>query len=236
MKIDELRKKAGISQSEAAKQLGITSGDYKAIEKETIAPTMNQLAKLADLFGITVDALIGRKSPISLSRGETVWLNIRKSLSQDKLEVIAQMLNGVGGLQLSDNDIINICDTSNDCLTSYNEQAQYAQLFNAPKEEDVLTFDDFLILFKIYSGEKFAITFNESDVIKTKYSFTYEGKFYSSAEVSKILNRLCHKFGLMDSLVTFYETKKGIKWGDTYPKLNRKAKTLIQEKESEFKV
>lgn len=53
----ELRRKTGLSQTELARQLGVTN---KAVSKGEIGsakPGTDTLRKLAGLFGVTVDAL-----------------------------------------------------------------------------------------------------------------------------------------------------------------------------------
>lgn len=234
MKIKEIRKAAGLSQSDIAKLLKITTTEFVEIEEGFKEPSISQLIQLADKFGVNIDTILGHKSTAILSQGEAVWLNIRKSLPEDKLETLAQMINGVNNLQLSEMDIKNICDTSKDMLNN-DFETQISRLFKPIDDSNELTFDDYLILFKINSGEKIAIDFNDDNSIKTKYSFTHEGKFYSSTMVAKILNRLNDKFQLLAFEIMFYPTKKGAEWGDSYPKLNKRAKALLKEKETEFK-
>ena len=62
MKIYELRKNAGKSQSEIAKYLGISQSNYSKYELEVVMPSIATLIKLADFYGVTLDYLCGRSA------------------------------------------------------------------------------------------------------------------------------------------------------------------------------
>jgi transcriptional regulator with XRE-family HTH domain len=49
----KLRKRAGLSQSEVARRIGVTSEMVCRLEGGTARPSIQTLAKLADLFGVT---------------------------------------------------------------------------------------------------------------------------------------------------------------------------------------
>lgn len=234
MKIRETRETVGLTLAEVAKRLGISKGQYAQIEDETIEPTASQLLNLANIFGVSVDFLLEHSTPIS--QGEKTWLNIRKSLPEDKLKTVAQMLNGVNDLELNDDDINSICNVENDKLTDCDNDARMKRLFNIDDGDDELTFDDYLVLKKINDGEDIHFMSKDADTLKTNYSFTYEGKFYSSKEVTKILLRLDRKFELLGYYFVFSKTKKGYETSDEfYFELNKKGKSLLKAKEAELK-
>lgn len=54
------RKRAGYSQVEVAKALNVTQGSVSAWEKGRWEPDKKSLIRLAELYGVTVDALLGR--------------------------------------------------------------------------------------------------------------------------------------------------------------------------------
>lgn len=233
MKIRETREAAKLSQAEIAKQLGISTDKFVQIEDGVIEPTVSQLLNLANIFGVSVDYLLEHSTPIS--QGEKTWLNVRSSLPEDKLRTIAQMLNGVNDLQLNEEDINNICNTDKDRLSDCGSEAKLVLLFNST-EEDVLTFDDYLVLKKIADGEDIYVSDKDLNILKTNYSFTYGGKFYSSMQVSKILYRLEHKFDLLNGYFTLKKTQQGYKSDNkNYFSLNKKAKALLKAKEEEIK-
>lgn len=58
MGLIEQRKKAGLTQMDVAKALGITDSAVNQWEKGRTFPKTEQLPKLAKLFGCTVDELL----------------------------------------------------------------------------------------------------------------------------------------------------------------------------------
>lgn len=60
MKIASLRDKQGYTQEELADRLGISRAALSHYEKNRREPDFETLAKLADLFKVTIDYLIGR--------------------------------------------------------------------------------------------------------------------------------------------------------------------------------
>lgn len=234
MKIRETREAVGLTQAGIAKQLGMSTSDYVKIENGSVEPTVSQLLSLADSFSVSVDYLLERGSLVS--QGEKTWLNIRKSLPEDKLKTVAQMLNGVNDLELNDDDIDSICDLENDKLTDCGNDERMRRLFNVEEEGEELTFDDFLVLKKINDGEDIHFLTKDETTLKTNYSFTYEGKFYSSKEVTRILCRLDKIFNVLDYFFVVKETKKGHVCSDeNYFCLNRKGKSFLKAKEAELK-
>ncbi len=59
--IKELRLQNEWSQDYVAKQLGITYQSYQAYEKGIGIPSLENFIKLADLFDVSLDYLVGRK-------------------------------------------------------------------------------------------------------------------------------------------------------------------------------
>ncbi len=57
----ELRIASGLTQREVAEKLGISQPSYIRYEIGTAEPTLENLGKLADLFDVSVDSLLGRK-------------------------------------------------------------------------------------------------------------------------------------------------------------------------------
>lgn len=56
----ELRYKAGLTQDELAQKLGISKGSVAMWETNKRTPSTETLIRLADLFGVTTDYLLGR--------------------------------------------------------------------------------------------------------------------------------------------------------------------------------
>lgn len=61
MKLRELRIKSNFTQKEIAESLNVSSQTILNWENGIYEPKINQLIKLADLFNVSVDYLIGRK-------------------------------------------------------------------------------------------------------------------------------------------------------------------------------
>lgn len=58
--LKKFRKRAGYSQREVAEALHVTQGAVSSWEAGRWEPDQQNLSALADLFGVSVDALIGR--------------------------------------------------------------------------------------------------------------------------------------------------------------------------------
>ena len=62
MKIKDLRKAAGLTQSQLAEAMGVGQSTVCNWENGVAAPMASMLPKLADLLGCTIDALFGREA------------------------------------------------------------------------------------------------------------------------------------------------------------------------------
>lgn len=60
-RLRELRRIYGYTQQRVADALGISQPSYIRYENGSAEPTLENLAKLADLFDVSVDYLLGRK-------------------------------------------------------------------------------------------------------------------------------------------------------------------------------
>lgn len=68
-RIKELRKSKGYTQSKLANLLNVTQANLSGWETEKWEPDSNALSKLADIFGVSVDYLLGRdETPIPTYR------------------------------------------------------------------------------------------------------------------------------------------------------------------------
>ena len=236
MKIKEIRKKLGMTLSEVSKDLKIPVDEYEALENGKCVPSIEQLIKLSDLFGVSIDKLLGHinQNSRNLSGGELIWLNIRKSLSQEKLKTITEMLNGLSDLELSEIDMEKICKIEEDEINDFadSNDNRMKRLFNPQQGISDLNFDDYLILQKINEGENICFAMDDKEKrIETNYSFTYEGKVYSKKIVGKILEKLIYDCDLLNLLFYFQKRDKY----DMGVTLKRKAKALLQENKENLK-
>ena len=58
----QARKSAGLTQQQAADAIGVVQSAYKNYEQGNREPKGDILVKLADLFGVTTDYLLGRNT------------------------------------------------------------------------------------------------------------------------------------------------------------------------------
>ena len=68
MRLKELRKAKGLTQSELAKVIGYSSLSYARYEKGEREPDIRTLCELADYFNVSVDYLLGRTENPNINR------------------------------------------------------------------------------------------------------------------------------------------------------------------------
>lgn len=61
MNIKDIRLRKGLTQSEVASALGVSSVVYSRYENGKRQPSIDTLIQMADIFGVTVDYLLGRQ-------------------------------------------------------------------------------------------------------------------------------------------------------------------------------
>ena len=71
-RIVENRKRIGLTQDQLAEQLGVTAQAVSKWENDQSCPDIALLPKLANIFGITTDALLGREEPQPVYEAEVV--------------------------------------------------------------------------------------------------------------------------------------------------------------------
>jgi len=82
--IRALRQARGISQVELAKRLGVTKQSVSNWENDNIQPSVEMVIKLAGVFSVSTDYLLG------LERGEYLDMT---GLSQEKIAHIRQLVD-----------------------------------------------------------------------------------------------------------------------------------------------
>ena len=82
--IRALRQAKGISQVELAKRLGVTKQSVSNWENDNIQPSVEMVVKLAGIFSVSTDYLLG------LEQGE--YLDVT-GLSQEKIAHIRQLVD-----------------------------------------------------------------------------------------------------------------------------------------------
>lgn len=59
--LETLRKEYGYTQSEVAEKLGVTYQSYQAYERGIAAPSLKNFIRLAELYDVSLDFLVGKK-------------------------------------------------------------------------------------------------------------------------------------------------------------------------------
>ncbi|MBQ9544016.1 MAG: helix-turn-helix domain-containing protein [Clostridia bacterium] len=104
MRIKELRKKKGLSQKQLAEMLNVAATTLGYWEKEIYEPNTETLKKIADIFNVSIDYLLGRetkKAPGLQYDGETNVITIaardggviERKLSDDQLNALKAILD-----------------------------------------------------------------------------------------------------------------------------------------------
>ena len=74
-RLKELRKSRGLTQTEVAKQIGISQNSYSYWENGKVKIDNNSLKRLADLFNVTVDYILDRNTE-NLNNNKGKWINV----------------------------------------------------------------------------------------------------------------------------------------------------------------
>lgn len=95
-RLSELRKKNGYTQKQLADALNLSQQIVSNIERNTTAPDVKFLHGAADLYKISLDELIGRKTLITEeSSYEQQILNVVETMDDTKKELSLRLLNEV---------------------------------------------------------------------------------------------------------------------------------------------
>lgn len=99
-RIVDLREKVNMSQSELAKRLGIDKSSMNKIEKSTRKVSSEELDKIASIFDVSTDYLLGRNpkeddlKTVDLADDDTIFTYKGQPLSDDDKEIIRRLMNG----------------------------------------------------------------------------------------------------------------------------------------------
>lgn len=100
-RIRDLRKQKRMSQTELAKSAGVSQTTVTAWETGKAEPSSSAVARLADIFNVTTDYLLGRpnkqetkKNDVELSDDDVIMTWRGKPLSDEDRELIRRIMNG----------------------------------------------------------------------------------------------------------------------------------------------
>ncbi len=83
-----LREKYNFSQSDIARQIGVTPALISAYENQDRKPSLDKLVALADIFHVSTDYILGRSVKIDSS----VMVNV-DGLSDKQIEIIRNIIS-----------------------------------------------------------------------------------------------------------------------------------------------
>ncbi len=83
-----LREKYNFSQSDIARQIGVTPALISAYENQERKPSLDKLVALADIFHVSTDYILGRSVKIDSS----VMVNV-DGLSDKQIEIIRNIIS-----------------------------------------------------------------------------------------------------------------------------------------------
>lgn len=106
-KIKELRKKFGYSQQQLANKMHLTQGAISQWENNLTVPAADQLVSLSQIFGITVDELLGENQIVS----KDPW-DVESAFSAPEDETIRIMARGMGRMTPENREkLLNVAKT-----------------------------------------------------------------------------------------------------------------------------
>lgn len=90
MKLRELRNKSGLTQNEIANKLGVSGQTILNWENGIYEPKINQLIELADLFEVSIDYLVERKT--GANKIDDICKELEKISKEELIEFIRNTL------------------------------------------------------------------------------------------------------------------------------------------------
>lgn len=80
----QLRKDKHLTQAQVAERIGVTASMVSSYETDIRLPSYEVMLRIADIFGVSVDYLLGRQEKRSLDISE---------LSEEEASVVCDMVN-----------------------------------------------------------------------------------------------------------------------------------------------
>ena len=106
MNIKDIRLRKGLTQADVAAALGVSSVVYSRYETGKRQPSIDMLIQMADIFGVTVDFLLGRQDieDSTLSDNELqLLIASRKADERAKQDALNMLLAHAANTKTEDN-------------------------------------------------------------------------------------------------------------------------------------
>lgn len=109
LRIEELRKKMGLSQEDLAKKLNMTQQRISAYEKGKREPDLETLKLFADFFNVSTDYLIGKAELqnaeiINIDSADIAFFNGIKGLNETNREILKNIYESLIAKQNQENN------------------------------------------------------------------------------------------------------------------------------------
>ena len=95
------RKRLGWSQQTVAEKIGIEPESISRIENGVIAPTLARLRQFAQVYGCSMESLIGKTSEQSPDIAKRIASKLEELSEADRAFVAEQTMNLIGHIQMS---------------------------------------------------------------------------------------------------------------------------------------
>ncbi len=95
------RKRLGLSQQAVAEKIGIEPESISRIENGAIAPTLARLRQFAQVYGCSMESLIGKSSDQSPDIAKRIASKLEDLSEADRAFVAEQTMNLIGHIQMS---------------------------------------------------------------------------------------------------------------------------------------
>ena len=109
LRIEELRKKMGLSQEDLAKKLNMTQQRISSYEKGKREPDLETLKLFADFFHVSTDYLIGKTEfpnheKINIDEADIAFYNCLKGLNETNKQILKNIYEGLIAKQNQEKD------------------------------------------------------------------------------------------------------------------------------------
>ena len=95
-RLKELREQRAWTKTETAKRLGVGTSTYSNWEYGLREPDIDRLSQMADLYGVTVDYLIGRSNQlptVDLSQNKIDFMYKGQKVPGSEMKIVRRLLN-----------------------------------------------------------------------------------------------------------------------------------------------
>lgn len=96
LRLKELREQRAWTKTETAKRLSVGTSTYSNWEYGLREPDIDRLSQLADLYGVTVDYLLGRSDQlpsVDLAQSKITFMYEGEKVPESEMRIIRRLLN-----------------------------------------------------------------------------------------------------------------------------------------------